>query len=85
MANLQRGVGSLVRDIGDPCLNPSPVKVAYLLCFFIYPLPLFNMDCMMGIDADSNVNANDVLLSLVCDNGDHCHFIDFVLIDTGKE
>ncbi|CAL4950823.1 unnamed protein product [Urochloa decumbens] len=24
MANLQRGVGSLVRDIGDPCLNPSP-------------------------------------------------------------
>ncbi|CAO2174221.1 unnamed protein product [Urochloa humidicola] len=26
MANLQRGVGSLVRDIGDPCLNPSPVK-----------------------------------------------------------
>nr|CAB3476667.1 unnamed protein product [Digitaria exilis] len=28
MANLQRGVGSLVRDIGDPCLNPSPVKDA---------------------------------------------------------
>lgn len=26
MANLQRGVGSLVRDIGDPCLNPSPAK-----------------------------------------------------------
>ncbi|KAK3160053.1 hypothetical protein QOZ80_1BG0054650 [Eleusine coracana subsp. coracana] len=24
MANLQRGVGSLVRDIGDPCINPSP-------------------------------------------------------------
>ena len=66
MANLQRGVGSLVRDIGDPCLNPSPVKVAYSLCFFIYPLLLFNMDCMMGIDADANVNANDVLLSLPC-------------------
>ncbi len=31
MANLQRGVGSLVRDIGDPCLNPSPVKVRLLL------------------------------------------------------
>ncbi|ONM30895.1 Ypt/Rab-GAP domain of gyp1p superfamily protein [Zea mays] len=28
MASLHRGVGSLVRDISDPCLNPSPVKVA---------------------------------------------------------
>jgi hypothetical protein len=28
MANLHRGVGSLVRDIGDPCTNPSPVKFA---------------------------------------------------------
>lgn len=26
MASLHRGVGSLVRDISDPCLNPSPVK-----------------------------------------------------------
>ncbi|KAG8053730.1 hypothetical protein GUJ93_ZPchr0001g32785 [Zizania palustris] len=31
MANLQRGVGSLVRDIGEPCLNPSPVKGSKLL------------------------------------------------------
>lgn len=31
MANLQRGVGSLVRDIGDPCLNPSPVKGSKML------------------------------------------------------
>ncbi|KAF8724032.1 hypothetical protein HU200_021041 [Digitaria exilis] len=31
MANLQRGVGSLVRDIGDPCLNPSPVKGSRIL------------------------------------------------------
>ncbi|WVZ71833.1 hypothetical protein U9M48_020368 [Paspalum notatum var. saurae] len=31
MANLQRGVGSLVRDIGDPCLNLSPVKGSRML------------------------------------------------------
>ncbi|KAL6890553.1 hypothetical protein ACP4OV_008808 [Aristida adscensionis] len=31
MANLHRGVGSLVRDIGDPCLNPSPVKGSKML------------------------------------------------------
>ena len=37
----------------------------------------------MGIDADAN--ANDALLSLVCDIGDHHRFIDFVLIFTDKE
>uniref|UniRef100_A0A0D9UVP6 Rab-GAP TBC domain-containing protein n=1 Tax=Leersia perrieri TaxID=77586 RepID=A0A0D9UVP6_9ORYZ len=31
MANLHRGVGSLVRDIGEPCLNPSPVKGSKML------------------------------------------------------
>ncbi|XP_006643619.1 small G protein signaling modulator 1-like isoform X2 [Oryza brachyantha] len=31
MANLQRGVGSLVRDIGDPCLIPSPIKGSKML------------------------------------------------------
>ena len=49
MANLQRGVGSLVRDIGDPCLNPSPVKVAYSLCFLARVYAIWAVRCSVGL------------------------------------
>ena len=69
MANLQRGVGSIVRDIGDPCLNPSPVKVAIGL--YSKSLLLFNtaLDCLIGIDTPCRCQCECICCSLVSDIG----------------
>nr|CAB3472623.1 unnamed protein product [Digitaria exilis] len=63
MANLQRGVGSLVRDIGDPCLNPSPVKSpGYTFTYWGYVTSAASFNNVQGVDPSIRAEVWEFLL-----------------------